>query len=106
MKHIYLIIKSIGQYEDYRTYPVKAYLNKSLAELEILKLNTDLKQRQDLQNEIAHEVNEIDCNETKCEHCKFYVEPDFDEDCCIGYDYDYNLEDQHPYRVEEVELVE
>ena len=106
MSNVYLIIESGGSWEDHYTRPIKAYLNKSQAEQEILKLNTDLKQRQDLQNEIAREITEIDCNHTKCEHCKFYVEPDFDEDCCLGYDYSYNLEEQHPYRIEEVELVE
>lgn len=91
MRKIYIIVGSSGSYEDVCDWNECAYLDKYKAEEELIGLNEDLNKRKELNESKLNTCNgnDINCTE-ECETCEW--------------NYDYDLNEQHNYRLVECEL--
>lgn len=96
-KTIYIIEGSSGSYEDAHSWNECAYADNIKALEKCKILNDELANAVKVNNEMAQLKNDAcsDCERWDCVDCKW-------ED----FDYDYNIDEQHDYRVKELVLFE
>lgn len=101
MDKVYILMGSNGSYEDYRSYPIKVYEDKSDAEAEMEKLNKELKEKKKAEDD-KYELME----KYQEEHCESNCIRDYECDGCeYNIDIDYSIQEMHLYTIDEIEFI-